>query len=141
MNGGGIPGIPTAVSKSDQLSQSYRRLTWRREARHTTRRHAHRRSSHAHSHAGHRSSRKTAAQVGLIQRICLSLRVVRVRYTINNLLCLVARYLLVVCLHVAEVVATIVVRFPYAHTIVSKVDIAVVAEELRHGVVMGLVER
>jgi hypothetical protein len=115
-------------------------LTWRWEARHTARRHPHRRPSHTHSaHASHGPSRKAAAQIGLIQRIRLSLRVVRVRYTINNLLCLVAGYLLVVRLHVAEVVAAIVVSFPHAHTIVSEVDIAVVTEELRHLVALRFV--
>jgi hypothetical protein len=116
-------------------------LTWRREARHTARRHTHRWSSHTHStHASHGPSRKAAAQIGLIQRICLSLRVVRVRYTINNLLCLVAGYLLVVRLHVAEVVAAVVVSLAHAHTIVSEINIAVVAEELRHRVALGSVE-
>jgi hypothetical protein len=48
------------------------------------------------------------------------------------LLCLVARYLLVVGLDVAEVVAAIVMGLPHAHTVVGEVDITVVAEELRH---------
>jgi hypothetical protein len=117
-----------------------RALAWWWEARHTTRRHTHRRSSHTHSaHASHGPSRKAAAQIGLIQRIRLSLRVVCVRYTINNLLCLVAGNLLVVRLHVAEVVAAIVVSLPHAHTVVSEVDIAVVTEELRHRVALRFV--
>jgi hypothetical protein len=50
------------------------------------------------------------------------------------LLCLVARYLLVVGLDVAEVVATVVVGLAHAHTIVREVDIAIVTEELGHRV-------
>ena len=41
--------------------------------------------------------------------------------------------LLVVVDYVAEVVAAAVVRFSHAHRVVGEVDIAVVAEELRHG--------
>lgn len=41
--------------------------------------------------------------------------------------------LLVVVDDVAQVVATRVVRFAHAHGVVREVDIAVVAEELRHG--------
>jgi hypothetical protein len=111
-------------------------LTRRREARHTARRHAHRRSTHTHS--THGPSSKTSAQIGLIQRVGLSFQVVRVRYAVDNLLCLVAGYLLIVCLHVAEVVAAIVVSFPHAHAVVGEVDIAVVAEELRHSVALGI---
>jgi hypothetical protein len=40
--------------------------------------------------------------------------------------------LLVVVDDVAEVVAPAVVCFPHAHAIVREVDVAVVAEELRH---------
>lgn len=62
----------------------------------------------------------------------MALRVVCVCDTVDDLLCLVAGDLLVVGLDVAQVVATAVVRFAYAHTVVCEVHIAVVAEELRH---------
>ncbi len=66
------------------------------------------------------------------QRIRLALRVVCICYTVDDLLSLVAGYLLVVGLNVAEVVAAIVMRFAHAHRVVGEVDIAVVAEELGH---------
>jgi hypothetical protein len=131
MNGGGIPGIPSD-SQHTTLRLSYcHQRTWWREAWHAHRWPTHWRSTHT-VHTSHRSTREASAQVRLIQRICLSFQVVRVRYTIDNLLCLVARYLFIVGLHVSEVVATIVVRFPYAHAVVGEIDIAVVAKEFRH---------
>lgn len=102
------------------------RHTWWREARHTHRRHAHAR------HSTHWASRKSSSQVLLEQRICLSFRVVGVGDTVDDLLGLVARYLFVVGLDVAEVVAAVVMRLPNAHTVVCEVNIAVVAEELGH---------
>ena len=68
----------------------------------------------------------------MYQRVRLTRSIVRVRYTIDDLLCLVARYLLVVGLHVAEMVTAVVVSFAHAHAVVREVHIAVVAEELRH---------
>ena len=103
--------------------------TWRWKSWHPSR-HAHRRP-HAR-HSTHRSSWEAAAQVRLEQRVGLSFCVVCIRNAVDDLLRLVARYLLVVCLHVAQVVAAVIVRFPHAHRVVCKVDIAVVAEELRH---------
>ena len=41
--------------------------------------------------------------------------------------------LLVIVHHVAQVVAAGVVRLAHAHRVVGQVDIAVVAEEFRHG--------
>jgi len=105
---------------------THRRHSWRRESRHTHRGHSH------WGHPAHRSSREATSQVLLEQRVGLAFCVVCVGNTIDDLLCLVARYLLVVGLHVAEMVAAIVVRFPHAHAVVGEVDIAVVAEELRH---------
>jgi len=107
---------------------THRRHSWRREPRHTHRWHSH------WGHPAHRSSREASSQVLLEQRVGLSFCVVCVGNTIDDLLCLVARYLLVVGLDVAEVVAAVVVRLPHAHTVVGEVDIAVVAEELRHRV-------
>jgi hypothetical protein len=46
--------------------------------------------------------------------------------------------LLVVVYHVAQVVATGVMRLAHAHRVVGQVDIAVVAEELRHGGVVAV---
>ena len=102
------------------------KLTWWREARHTHWRHAHWR------HSTHRSSREASSQILLKQRVRLSFCVVGVCNTVDDLLCLVAGYLLVVGLDVSEMVATVVVRLAHAHTVVRKVDIAVVAEELGH---------
>jgi len=68
----------------------------------------------------------------LKQRVRLSFGVVGIGNTINDLLCLVAGYLLVVGLNVAEVVATIVVGLAHTHTIVGEVDIAVIAEKFGH---------
>ena len=82
--------------------------------------------------SGHRSSGIPSAQVRRIQRICLTLRTVRIRDAVDDLLCLLGGDLLVVRLHVAQVVAAAVVRLAHAHTVVRKVHIAVVAEELRH---------
>jgi hypothetical protein len=62
----------------------------------------------------------------------LSFCVVRVGDTVDDGLCLIRGYLLVVGLDVAEMVAAVVVRLPHTHTVVGKVDITVVAEELRH---------
>lgn len=129
MNGGGIPGMP--ASRQRLSAQSSRtKLTWRRES--TGHRHAHR-ASHAHAHRRrHGASREAAVQVRRVQRVRLAFQVVCIRDAVNDLLCLVARYLLVVGLDVAQVIATAVVRFAYAHTVVREVDIAVVAKELRH---------
>jgi len=102
------------------------KLTWWREARHTHWRHAHWR------HSTHRSSREASSQILLKQRVRLSFCVVGVCNTVDDLLCLVAGYLLVVGLDVAEMVATVIVRLAHAHTVMRKVDIAVVAEELGH---------
>lgn len=66
------------------------------------------------------------------QRICLAFCVVCIGDTVDDLLCLVARYLFVVGLNVTEVVAAVVVRLAHAHTIVGEIDIAVIAEELGH---------
>jgi hypothetical protein len=135
MNGGGMPGIPIHSQQPPPWSSRPSSRTWRRKSRHSPhRRHAHRRPSHAHahSHSTHRSTRKASAQVCLVKRIRLTFRVVRVRYAVDDLLCLVARYLLVVCLHIAEMVATVVVGLAHAHAVVRKVYIAVIAEELGH---------
>lgn len=103
-------------------------LTWRRE---TTRHwHSHR-SSHAHRW-GHGSSGESSAQVRRIQRVRLAFCAVCIRDAVDDLLCLLARDLLVISLDVAQVVATAVVRLAHAHTVVCEVHIAVVAEELRH---------
>ena len=75
-----------------------------------------------------------SGQVRGVQGIRLAFRTVRVCNTVDDLLCLVARYLLVVGLDVAEVVATVVVGLAHAHTIVREVDIAIVTEELGHRV-------
>lgn len=73
-----------------------------------------------------------SGQVRGIQGIRLAFRTIRVRNTVDDLLCLVARNLLVVGLDVAQVVATAVVRLAHAHAVVCEVHIAIVAEELRH---------
>jgi hypothetical protein len=99
--------------------------TWWWEARHTHWRHT--------RHATHRASRESSVQILLKQRVRLAFCVVCICDTVDDLLGLVARYLLVVGLDVAQVVATVVVRLAHAHTIVCEVDIAVVAEELGHG--------
>jgi len=108
---------------------THRRHSWRREPRHTHRGHSH------WGHSAHGSSREATSQVLLEQRVGLSFCVVCVGNTVDDLLCLVAGYLLVVGLNVAEVIAAVVVRLPHAHTVVGEVDIAVVAEELRHLVI------
>lgn len=99
-------------------------LTWWWETRHTHWWHT--------RHSTHWTSREPSIQVLLEQWICLSFCIVCVRDTVDNLLGLVARDLLVVGLNIAEVVAAVVVRLPHAHTIVGEIDIAVIAEELRH---------
>jgi hypothetical protein len=130
MKGGGIPGIPIPgipeVCQHTSLPYPCISLTWRRKSRHTTHRRPHAR------HRSHRSSHETTVQIRLVQRVRLALGVVGVGYAVDDLLCLVARYLLVVGLYVAEVVAPVVVRFAHAHAVVREVHIAVVAEELRH---------
>lgn len=127
MNGGGIPGMPAFCQLLSSSLQSIE-LTWRWEP--TGHWHSHR-PSHAHWRT-HRSSPKLSTQVRGIQRVRLAFRTVRVRDTINNLLCLLTGNLLVVGLDVAQVVATAVVRLAHAHTVVCKVHIAVVTEELWH---------
>ena len=57
---------------------------------------------------------------------------IRIGNAVDNLLCLIARYLLVIGLDVAQVVAAVIVRFSHAHRVVREVDIAIVAEELWH---------
>lgn len=115
-------------------------LTWRRETRHpsshpthTSHRpsHAHRRHTHP-AHHPHGAPGEASTQVLLEQRIRLALGVVRICYAVDDLLCLVAADLFVVGLDVAQVVATVVVSFAHAHTVVREIYIAVVAEELWH---------
>lgn len=103
--------------------------SWRHKRWHTPG-HTHWRTAHA-SH-GHGSSWETSAEVLLEQRIRLSFGVVGVSYTINDLLRLIGGDLLVVGLDIAQVIATVVVSFADAHTIVGEVDIAVIAKELGH---------
>lgn len=105
-------------------ARDYLRLTWWWEARHTHWWHA--------GHSTHWASRESSIQVLLEQWVRLSFCVVCIRDTVDDLLRLVTRYLLVVCLNVAEVIAAVVVRLPHAHTVVCEINIAVVAEELGH---------
>jgi hypothetical protein len=138
MNCGGIPpigGIPIALSTITLLSAVSPALTKRREPRHAHRWHTHT----GHTHTGHsshrrshRPSRETSTQILLEQRIRLSFCVVRVGYAVDDCLCLIRGYLLIVRLHVAEVVSAVVMCLAHAHTVVGEVDIAVIAEELRH---------
>jgi len=120
--------LTTSAAHEVWRHSTHGRHSWWREPRHTHRWHSH------WGHSAHRSSREATSQVLLEQRVGLAFCVVCVGNTIDDLLCLVARYLLVVGLDVAEVVAAVVVRLPHAHTVVGEVDIAVVAEELRHRV-------
>lgn len=130
MNGGGIPGIPS-IRQHSYFSPLLKEPT-------PGHRHTH---GPTHSHwRRHRTSWKPSAQVRSIERIRLALGAVCVRDAVDDLLCLVAGDLLVVGLHVAQMVAAAVVRFAHTHTVVRKVDIAVIAEELRHrrgGIVLG----
>jgi DNA-binding transcriptional LysR family regulator len=130
MNCGGIPpigGIPLAMSAYVLALAVSPALTRRREPRHAHRRHTH--TGHSSHRRSHRPSRETSTEILLEQRIRLSFCVVRVGYAVDDCLCLIRGYLLIVRLHVAEVVSAVIA---HAHTVVGEVDIAVVAEELRH---------
>lgn len=118
----------TSAAHELRWHSTHRRHSWWWESRHTHGWHSHGR------HSGHWSSREATSQVLLEQGVRLAFCVVRVGDTVDDLLCLVARYLLVVGLDVAEVVATVVMGLAHAHTIVREVDIAIVTEELGHRV-------
>lgn len=75
---------------------------------------------------------RESAHGTLSHRVCLTFRIVRVRDTVDNKLRLLAGYLFVVGLDVAQVVSTGIVRLPNTHRVVGEVDIAVIAEEFRH---------
>lgn len=93
-----------------------------------------------------KSSRWTKATHRVLAHwVCLPLRVVRIRDTVDNKLGLLAGNLcspssacyswyategirtLVVCLHVSQVVSASIMRLAHAHRVVGEVDIAVVA--------------